>query len=96
MSSQGKNIKVNDAMLAAIVAAIHNRAEKPPAGFHTLEEWERRWKCKRSAVKKYLTAGVQMGILERIVLRHSYDGKYVRRAPYFGPVRKKAGQKPAR
>ena len=94
--SQGKRTPITDSMLAAIVAELHKRADKAPPGFHPLEEWERRWKCKRSAVKKYLTAGVQMGILERIVLRHSYDGKYVRRAPYFGPVRKKAGQKPAR
>lgn len=88
--SQGKNIKVSDAMLAAIVAAIHNQAEKPPAGFHTLEEWQKKWGCKVSCAKRYLNEGIRLGLLERIMLRHSYEGKYVRQAPYFGPVRKKA------
>ena len=96
MSSQGKNIKVTDSMLAAIVAEIHNRAEKPPAGFFTLEEWQKRWKCKSSCAKRYLNKGIELGLMERILLRHSYEGKYVRQAPYFGPVRKKARQKPAR
>lgn len=94
--SQGKRKPVTDATLAAIIAELHNRADKAPPNFHPLEEWERRWKCKRSAVKKYLNAGVEMGILERITLRHSYDGKYVRRAPYYGPARKQARQKPPR
>lgn len=88
--SQGKNIKVSDAMLAAIVAAIHNQAEKPPAGFYTLEEWKKRWNCKGSCAKRYLNEGVKLGLMERIMLRHSYEGKYVRQAPYFGPVRNKA------
>lgn len=88
--SQGKNIKVSDAMLAAIVAAIHNQAEKPPAGFHTLEEWQKKWGCKVSCAKRYLNEGIRLGLLERIMLRHSYEGKYVRQAPYFGPLRKKA------
>ena len=87
--SHGKNIKVSDAMLAAIVAAIHNQAEKPPAGFHTLEEWQKKWGCKVSCAKRYLNEGIRLGLLERIMLRHSYEGKYVRQAPYFGPVRKK-------
>lgn len=90
MSSQGKNIKVNDAMLAAIVAEIHNRAEKPPEGFHTLEDWQKRWGCKMSCAKRYLNEGIKLGLIERIMLRHSYAGKYVRQAPYFGPARKKA------
>ena len=94
--SQGKNIKVNDDMLAAIVAAIHNQAEKPPAGFLTLEQWQKRWRCKMSCAKRYLTEGIKLGLIERIMLRHSYEGKYVRQAPYFGPARKKARQKPAR
>ena len=38
---------------------------------------------------------VKAGILERIELRR-YTGKYVRRAPYYGPARKKARQKPPR
>ena len=96
MSSHGKNIKVNDAMLAAIVAEIHNRAEKAPRGFYTLEDWQKRWKCKSSCAKRYLNEGIRLGLMERITLRHSYAGKYVRQAPYFGPVRKKARQKPAR
>jgi Fic family protein len=94
--TQGKRSKVTDATLAAIIAELHNRAEKPPPGFHPLEEWERRWKVKRSAVKKYLNEGVKMGMLERITLRHSYAGKYVRRAPYYGPIRNKSGHKPKR
>ena len=88
--SQGRLTKVTDATLAAIVAEIHKRAEKPPAGFFPLEVWEQRWNVKRSAVKKYLNEGVKLGLLERITLRHSYSGKYVRRAPYYGPARKKA------
>ena len=86
--TQGRRTPVTDSILSAIVAEIHNRADKPPAGFFPLEVWERRWKVKRSAVKKYLNEGVKMGILERITLRHSYQGKYVRRAPYYGPARK--------
>ena len=88
--NQGKRKPVTDDTLAAIISELHKRADKAPPGFYSLEEWERRWKCKRSAVKKYLTAGVEMGLLERITLRHSYEGKYVRQAPYFGPVRKQA------
>ena len=45
---------------------------------------------------RWLNEGIRLGLMERITLRHSYAGKYVRQAPYFGPVRKKARQKPAR
>ncbi len=97
--SQGNSVlashRVNDAILKAIVSEIQKTAEQPPPGFHPLDYWEKRWKCKRSCVKRYLTEGVKLGILERIELRR-YTGKYVRRAPYYGPARKKARQKPPR
>jgi Fic family protein len=93
--SQGKQVKVTDSMLAAIIAEIHNRAEKAPPGFLSLAEWEARWKCKRSCAKRYLNIGVKAGLLERIELRRLNNG-FVRRAPYYGPARKKAGQKPKR
>jgi Fic family protein len=94
--TQGRRTPVTDALLAAIVAEIHNRAEKAPPGFYTLEDWQKRWKCKSSCAKRYLNEGIRLGLVERIILRHSYAGKYVRQAPYFGPVRNKARQKPAR
>jgi Fic family protein len=97
--SQGSSVlashRVNDAILKAIVSEIQKTAEQPPPGFHPLDYWEKRWKCKRSCVKRYLSEGVKLGILERIELRR-YTGKYVRRAPYYGPARKKARQKPPR
>jgi Fic family protein len=97
--SQGNSVlashRVNDAILKAIVSEIQKTAEQPPPGFHPLDYWEKRWKCKRSCVKRYLSEGVKLGILERIELRR-YTGKYVRRAPYYGPARKKARQKPPR
>jgi Fic family protein len=89
--SQGNSVlashRVNDAILKAIVSEIQKTAEQPPPGFHPLDYWEKRWKCKRSCVKRYLSEGVKLGILERIELRR-YTGKYVRRAPYYGPARK--------
>jgi Fic family protein len=89
--SQGNSVlashRVNDAILKAIVSEIQKTAEQPPPGFHPLDYWEKRWKCKRSCVKRYLSEGVKAGILERIELRR-YTGKYVRRAPYYGPARK--------
>ena len=69
MTSQGKNIKVNDAMLAAIVAEIHNRAEKAPPGFYTLEDWQKRWKCKSSCAKRYLNEGIRLG---PVAMVHGY------------------------
>jgi Fic family protein len=89
--SQGNSVlashRVRDAILDAIVSEIQKQAEKAPPGFHPLDYWEKRWKCKRSCVKRYLSEGVKLGILERIELRR-YTGKYVRRAPYYGPARK--------
>ena len=97
--SQGNSVvanhRVRDDILDAIVSEIQKQAEKAPPGFHPIDYWEKRWKCKRSCAKRYLGEGVKAGILERIELRR-YTGKYVRRAPYYGPVRKKARQKPAR
>jgi len=87
--SQGKMIKITDDVLKAIISEIHNRAEKPPAGFLSIDEWEVRWKCKRSCAKRYLNIGVKMGILKRIELRRLNAG-FVRHAPYYGPVTKKA------
>jgi Fic family protein len=81
------NHRVRDDILDAIVSEIQKQAEKAPPGFHPLDYWEKRWKCKRSCVKRYLSEGVKAGILERIELRR-YTGKYVRRAPYYGPARK--------
>lgn len=87
--SQGKLVKVTDSMLAAIIAEIHKKADKAPPGFLSLDEWEARWKCKRSCAKRYLNIGVKAGLLERIELRR-LNGGFVRRAPYYGPARKKA------
>jgi len=81
------NHRVRDDILDAIVSEIQKTAEQPPPGFHPLDYWEKRWKCKRSCVKRYLGEGVKAGILERIELRR-YTGKFVRRAPYYGPARK--------
>ena len=91
--SQGNSVianhRVRDAILDAIVSEIQKKAEQPPPGFHPIDYWEKRWKCKRSCAKRYLNEGVKAGILERIELRR-YTGKYVRRAPYYGPKRKAA------
>ena len=81
------NHRVKDAILDAIVSEIQKQAEKAPPGFHPIDYWEARWKCKRSCAKRYLGEGVKAGILERIELRR-YTGKFVRRAPYYGPARK--------
>ena len=97
--SQGNSVlashRVNDAILKAIVSEIQKTAEQPPPGFHPIDYWEKRWKCKRSCAKRYLNEGVKAGIMERIELRR-YTGKFVRRAPYYGPARKKARQKTPR
>jgi Fic family protein len=97
--SQGTSVvanhRVRDDILDAIVSEIQKQAEKAPPGFHPIDYWEKRWKCKRSCAKRYLGEGVKAGILERIELRR-HTGKYVRRAPYYGPARKKARHKPPR
>ena len=80
-------IKITDDVLKAIISEIHNRAEKAPPGFLSLDEWEARWKCKRSCAKRYLNIGVKMGLLDRIELRRLNAG-FVRRAPYYGPAKK--------
>jgi Fic family protein len=87
-SSVVANHRVKDAILDAIVSEIQKQAEKAPPGFHPIDYWETRWKCKRSCAKRYLGEGVKAGILERIELRRN-TGKFVRRAPYYGPARKK-------
>lgn len=79
--------RVKDDVLDAIVSAILRKAEKPPPGFHPIDYWEKRWKCKRSCAKRYLSEGVKAGILERIELR-KFTGKFIRRCPFFGPKRK--------
>jgi Fic family protein len=81
------NHRVRDDILDAIVSEIQKQAEKAPPGFHPIDYWEKRWKCKRSCAKRYLGEGVKAGILERIELRR-YTGKFIRRAPYYGPKRK--------
>ena len=81
------NHRVRDDILDAIVSDIQKQAEKAPPGFHPIDYWEKRWKCKRSCAKRYLGEGVKAGILERIELRR-YTGKFIRRAPYYGPKRK--------
>ena len=97
--SQGNSVianhRVRDAILDAIVSEIQKKAEQPPPGFHPIDYWEKRWKCKRSCAKRYLNEGVKAGIMERLELRR-YTGKFVRRAPYYGPARKKARQKASR
>jgi Fic family protein len=97
--AQGNSIlashRVNDAILTAIVSEIQKKAEQPPPGFHPIDYWEKRWKCKRSCAKRYLNEGVKAGIMERLELRR-YTGKFVRRAPYYGPARKKSRQKASR
>ena len=89
--SQGTSVvanhRVRDDILDAIVSEIQKQAEKAPPGFHPIDYWEKRWKCKRSCAKRYLGEGVKAGILERIELRR-YTGKFIRRAPYYGPKRK--------
>jgi len=89
--SQGNSVlanhRVRDDILDAIVSEIQKQAEKAPPGFHPIDYWEKRWKCKRSCAKRYLGEGVKAGILERIELRR-YTGKFIRRAPYYGPKRK--------
>lgn len=85
-------IKITDDVLKAIVSEIHNRAEKAPPGFLSLDEWEARWKCKRSCAKRYLNIGVKMGLLKRIELRRLNAG-FIRRAPYYGPIESKVRQK---
>ena len=90
--AQGNSIlashRVKDDILNAIVSEIQKKAEQPPPGFHPIDYWEKRWKCKRSCAKRYLNEGVKSGILERIELRR-YSGKFIRRAPYYGKARKK-------
>lgn len=97
--SQGTSVvanhRVRDDILDAIVSEIQKQAEKAPPGFHPIDYWEKRWKCKRSCAKRYLNEGVKAGIMERLELRR-YTGKFVRRAPYYGPARKKARQKASR
>ncbi len=81
------NHRVRDDILDAIVSEIQKQAEKAPPGFHPIDYWEKRWKCKRSCAKRYLGEGVKAGILERIELRR-YTGRCSRRAPYYGAKRK--------
>jgi Fic family protein len=87
--------RVNDDILFAIVSELQRKAQQPPPGFHAIEHWEKRWKCKRTCAMRYLREGVKAGILERVELR-SLSGRYIRLAPFYGPARKKAGQKPPR
>jgi hypothetical protein len=96
---KGINVKpqfrVNDDILFAIVSELQRKAQQPPPGFHAIEHWEKRWKCKRTCAMRYLREGVKAGILERVELR-SLSGRYIRLAPFYGPARKKARQKPTR
>lgn len=83
MTSQGKRPPLTDATLRAIVAELQNQAEQPPPGFHTREEWSKRWKLKRTATCRYLEAGVKSGVMEVRLLRRDL-GAYVRRVPHWG------------
>ena len=97
--SQGTSVvanhRVRDDILDAIVSEIQKQAEKAPPGFHPIDYWEKRWKCKRTCAMRYLREGVKAGILERVELR-SLSGRYIRLAPFYGPARKKARHKPPR
>lgn len=87
--SKGKRPPLNDDTLKAIVSAIQNKAEVPPPGFRTRNEWAKVWKLEKTATSKYLTEGVKAGILETKMIRRDL-GAYVRHVPHWGLVASKA------
>jgi Fic family protein len=87
MARQGKRPRLKDDVFNKIVAELQNKAEKPPAGFLTREEWSKRWGLKRTSTCRYLDDGVRSGILEVVLVRRDL-GAYVRRVPHWGLNRK--------
>jgi len=95
MGRQGIRPRLTDETLRAIVSELQNKAETPPPGFLTRDEWAKRWNLKRTATARYLDEGVKSGILVIIQIRRDL-GAYVRRVPHWGLASKKARQKPPR
>jgi len=58
-----------DPLLLRVMQAIHQTAEKPAAGFRTIDEWAVVWKCKRNAAREYVLKGMKLGIIEKRIYR---------------------------
>jgi hypothetical protein len=58
-----------DPLLVKVMAAIHQTAEKPAKGFHTIEGWAKLWGCKRNASRDYIIKGMKLGIIEKRIYR---------------------------
>jgi hypothetical protein len=58
-----------DPLLVKVMAAIHQTAETPAKGFHTIEEWAVLWGCKRNAARDYVLKGIKLGIIEKRTYR---------------------------
>ena len=58
-----------DPLLVKVMAAIHQTAEKPAKGFHTIEGWAKLWYCKRNAARDYILKGMKLGIIEKRIYR---------------------------
>jgi len=80
--------KKPDPILAAVMSAIHQTAEKPPKGFLTREQWKQKWGFKCQAhTGSYIRKAIEIGKLECRNYRVLTKGRLVMMAHYGPPLK---------
>ena len=87
--AQGKMLYARsnvDPILKAVMAAIHQTAEKPPKGFLTRQQWMHKWgfNCQAHA-GEYIRKAIEIGKLEQRKYRVLTKGRLVVMAHYGPP-----------
>lgn len=55
--------RVDDAILKAVLAEIHKKAQPVDPGFLTIAQWSKRWNRAKSQAGRYIETAVKAGIL---------------------------------
>ena len=83
-----KNKKNDDEELRQILAEIHNKPEKIPAGFFTVPQWVERWGKSYNQTLRILALGMRAKIFERREFRVLIASGYARKTAHFKHLRK--------
>jgi Fic family protein len=54
-----------DPLLAVVMAAIHRKPEAVPPGYHTIDQWAKRWDVSRTMATKYIHKAVEIGLMDK-------------------------------
>jgi NOL1/NOP2/fmu family ribosome biogenesis protein len=81
--------KQSDPVLMAIMSEIHKTAQKPDAGFKTVQQWSETWGFKRDRALDFLNKGIKIGTIEKKMFRVAISQKHIiRELPHYGLKKK--------